>query len=156
MIAISDQNKNYLAPGRSIQLDTRGKKDYTSLYCQGDRMRILIVDDSHIIRDAIENWLKEFNLEIIGKTYNGKDAVEIVREARPELVTLDITMPEMDGLTALEKILETAPETKVIIISALSSKDIALCALRKGAISYIVKPFTEEELKEVFREVIGG
>jgi two-component system chemotaxis response regulator CheY len=119
-------------------------------------MRVLIVDDSHIIRDAIETWLVEFDLEVVGKTYNGKDAVEIVREKHPDIVTLDITMPEMDGLTALDKILEAAPNTKVIIISALSSKDVALTALRKGAVSYIVKPFTADELKEVFREVIEG
>jgi two-component system, chemotaxis family, chemotaxis protein CheY len=118
-------------------------------------MRILIVDDSQIIRDAIETWLSEFNLEIAGKTNNGRDAVEIVRTLKPELVTLDITMPEMDGLTALEKILEVAPTTKVIVISALASKDVALAALKKGALSYITKPFTEDELKEVFREVIG-
>jgi two-component system chemotaxis response regulator CheY len=118
-------------------------------------VKVLIVDDSHIIRDAIESWLSEFDLEIVGKTNNGKDAVELVREKRPEIVTLDITMPEMDGLTALEKILECEPQTKVIVISALSSKDVALTALRKGALSYVVKPFTEEELIEVFREVIG-
>ncbi len=118
-------------------------------------MRVLIVDDSLIIRDAIESWLEEFDLEIVGKTNNGRDAVETVREKKPEIVTLDITMPEMDGLTALDKILEAAPETKVIIISALSSKDVALTALRKGALSYIVKPFTADELREVFREVVG-
>jgi two-component system chemotaxis response regulator CheY len=118
-------------------------------------MRVLIVDDSHIILDAIENWLKEFRLEIVGKAFNGKDAVEIVKEKHPDIVTLDITMPEMDGLTALEKILEIAPGTKVIVISALSSRDIALSALRKGAVSYLVKPFTEEELKEVIKEAIG-
>jgi two-component system chemotaxis response regulator CheY len=118
-------------------------------------MRVLIVDDSHIVRDVIENVFIDLGFDIVGKTNNGRDAVSVVAEKRPELVTLDITMPEMDGLTALDRILGIAPETKVIVISALSSKEVALSALRKGAVSYIFKPFTRDELHEVLREVTG-
>jgi len=119
-------------------------------------MRVLIVDDSHIIREALGSWLKDLKLEIVGKTDNGREAVKLAQELHPDIVTMDITMPEMDGLTAMEKILAFAPHTKVIVISALSAREIALSAIKKGAASYLMKPFTRDELKEVFFEVLGG
>ena len=117
-------------------------------------MKVLIVDDSEIIREAIQFWIGKFNLEIVGQAENGKEAVELVKTLKPDIVTLDITMPEMDGLTAMDEILKVQPKTKILIISALAAKEVALSALKKGAASFIVKPFTKEELEEVFKEVM--
>ena len=117
-------------------------------------MKVLIVDDSLIIRNSIKNWLVDLDLEIIGTASNGKDAVKMVASEKPHIVTMDITMPEMDGLTALEEILKIAPNTNVIIVSALADKDTALAAIKKGAASFILKPFNKEELEEVFQEIM--
>lgn len=117
-------------------------------------MKVLIVDDSIIIRGALENWIGDLDLEIAGQAANGRQAVDMVAELNPDIVTLDISMPEMDGLTALEKILEIRPLTNVIIISALAGKETALKAIKKGAVSFLVKPFTKDELHEVFEEVL--
>ncbi|MBN1409408.1 MAG: response regulator [Spirochaetales bacterium] len=116
-------------------------------------MKVLIVDDSEIIREAISTWIKGSDIEIVGKAVNGQEAVEMVRQRKPDLVTLDITMPEMDGLTALEQIIKINPRVKVIIVSALAAKETALKAIKMGAVSYLVKPFTQAELREVFDEV---
>ncbi len=117
-------------------------------------MKVLIVDDSEIIREAIEEWISSMDVEIVGRAGDGKEAIEMVSKYMPDIVTLDITMPEMDGLTAMDEILKISPKIKIIIISALSAKETALSALKKGAASYVVKPFTKDELLEVFTEVM--
>jgi two-component system chemotaxis response regulator CheY len=117
-------------------------------------MRVLVVDDSEIIREAISTWIKRADIEIIGKAVNGKEAIAMFRDRKPDLVTLDITMPEMDGLTALSEMLKINPEAKVIIVSALAAKETALKAIKMGAASYLVKPFTKAELQEVLEEVM--
>ena len=117
-------------------------------------MKVLIVDDSLIIRNSIKNWLVDLDLEIIGTAANGKEAVKMVDSERPDIVTMDITMPEMDGLTALEEILKIAPDTNVIIVSALADRETALAAIKNGAASFILKPFNKEELEEVFQEIM--
>lgn len=118
-------------------------------------MKLLIVDDSEIIRDAIEEWLGKFNLEVVGRAGNGKDAIELFKSNHPDVVTLDITMPELDGLSALDEMLKINTKARIIIISALSAKEIALSALKKGAALFVNKPFTREELHEAFTEAIG-
>jgi two-component system, chemotaxis family, chemotaxis protein CheY len=119
-------------------------------------MKILIADDSEIIREAVGEWITKFKFEISGKAENGKQALEMFKKLNPDIVTLDITMPEMDGLTAMEEMLKIKKETKIIIISALAAKETALAAIKKGAVSYLVKPFTRQELEEVFEEILEG
>lgn len=117
-------------------------------------MNLLIVDDSEIIREAIEEWVKPLQLNIIGQAGNGREALELFNINLPDMVTLDITMPEMDGLSALDAMLKINPKAKIIIISALAAKEVALTAIKNGAASFLVKPFTREELEEVIREVM--
>jgi two-component system, chemotaxis family, chemotaxis protein CheY len=117
-------------------------------------VKVLIVDDSIIIRGAIENWLGDLDLEIVGRASNGKEAVELAGSLRPDIITMDITMPEMDGLTAIEHVLDIHPEARIIVVSALAGRETALTAIKKGAVSFLVKPFTKDELHEVFEEVM--
>ena len=119
-----------------------------------DKMRVLIVDDSSIIRNSIERDLKGYNVEVAGMAANGKEALEIFKEKKPNIVTLDITMPEIDGLTVLKKILELEPTTKVMIVTALSDKDTGLKAIELGAKSIVVKPYTSDKLKSTFKKLI--
>lgn len=119
-------------------------------------MKVLIVDDSEIIREAIEVWMEPLGHTVVGRAANGKEALDLFKIHTPDLVTLDITMPELDGLSAMGEMLAVNPNAKIIIISALAAKEIALSAIRKGATSYLVKPFTEEELQDVIREAMGA
>lgn len=117
-------------------------------------MKLLIADDSSMMRITIERYLKDYGVEIIGRATNGAEALKIVKEQKPELVTLDITMPEMDGIACLEEIMKVAPSTKVMIITALSDKYTGLEALKKGAREYLYKPVTPEDLKEAFDSLL--
>jgi two-component system chemotaxis response regulator CheY len=119
-----------------------------------EKIKVLIVDDSSIIRNSIEKDLKGYNIEVTGMAANGKEALEIFREKKPNVVTLDITMPEIDGLTVLEKMLKLEPATKVMIVTALSDKDTGLKAIQLGAKSIVVKPYTSDKLKSAFKKLI--
>lgn len=98
------------------------------------------------MRRAIEKSLARYNLEIVGTAGNGEEALDLVLRLKPDLVTLDITMPKMDGLTCLERIMATSPSTKVLVISALTDRATGLKALKKGASGFLGKPFTPEHL----------
>lgn len=117
-------------------------------------MKLLIVDDSSIMRRTIEKNLHDYDLEIIGMASNGNDALEIVRREKPDVITLDITMPEMDGITCLENIMKIHPEAKVMIITALSDKLTGLTALDKGARGFLYKPVNAEDLEKAFNKLL--
>ncbi len=117
-------------------------------------MKLLIVDDSNIIRRAIEFYLKEFNMEICGSVNNGEDAVRCYKEQKPDVVTMDITMPGMDGLAALEQIMDFDPSASVIVISALKDKGTGIKALSLGASGFLSKPFTPDQLKEEIEAIL--
>ncbi|MBD3225269.1 MAG: response regulator [Caldithrix sp.] len=121
-----------------------------------DKHKLLIVDDSSIIRKVIEKILITFNLEIVGTAADGAEALKLFKEKEPELVTLDITMPEIDGLTVLEEMLKINPQVKIMVVTALSDKPTGIRAIKLGAKSFVGKPFTEEKLKEAFRKMIGN
>lgn len=119
-------------------------------------MKLLIVDDSNIIRKAIQKYVAEFNLEIVGEAPDGRAALELYKEKRPDIVTMDITMPEMDGLETLVEMQKVDPAPRIIIITALKDRDTALEALQKGAAGFLGKPFTEVQLKEEITRIMGG
>ena len=118
-------------------------------------MKLLIVDDSEMMRFTIQEHLQDMDLEIVGEAENGVKALQILEEKQPDLVTLDITMPEMDGLECLEKMKEIKPDVRVMVITALSDKHTGLQALKKGAKEYLFKPITQESLKEAFEHLLN-
>lgn len=115
---------------------------------------LLIVDDSSVMRRTIEKNLKNYDLEIMGQAANGVEAVSMVRESKPDVITLDITMPEMDGLACLDEIMKIHPEAKVMIITALSDKLTGLTALDKGARGFMFKPVNSEDLAKSFDKLL--
>lgn len=117
-------------------------------------MRLLIVDDSSIMRRTIEKNLADYDLDIIGMASNGKEAVEMVKREKPDVITLDITMPEMDGITCLENIMQIHPQAKVMIITALSDKLTGLQALDKGARGFLYKPVSSNDLSRAFDKLL--
>jgi two-component system, chemotaxis family, chemotaxis protein CheY len=108
--------------------------------------RVLVVDDAAFMRKMVTDALTKGGHEVIGEAANGNEAVERFRELRPEVTTLDITMPEKDGLTALEEIIGLDPGARVIMCSALGQESKVLDSIKIGAKDFIVKPFKAERV----------
>lgn len=117
-------------------------------------VKLMIVDDSAIIRQAIQKHLKDFDIDVVGTAEDGKIALEIFEKTRPDIVTLDITMPEVDGLTVLEEMLKIDKDVKVMVVTALSDKSTGLKAIKLGAKSFLPKPFTPEKLRASFERLV--
>ena len=117
-------------------------------------MKLLIVDDSAIIRKSIQRYLKDYDINVVGEAGDGKKALELFKETEPDIVTMDLTMPEMDGMTCLEEMMKINDTISIIVITALRDELTALQALQKGAKSFVSKPFTPESLNKAFRQVI--
>jgi two-component system chemotaxis response regulator CheY len=116
--------------------------------------RILVVDDAMFIRHIIGDLLTQHGHEVVGEASNGIEAVAQYRELRPDVTTLDITMPELDGISALREILAEDPAAKVIMCSALKEKPKVLEALQAGARDYILKPVRPERVLEAVEKVL--
>ena len=116
---------------------------------------ILIVDDSRTMRKMLAGALTGQGYEIAGNAGNGVEALELLKTVKPDLITLDITMPEMDGLEALTKIKELYPDQKVLMVSAAGQKEKVLSALKAGAIDFIQKPFEQEVVVNTIKKVLG-
>ena len=119
-------------------------------------MKLLIVDDSALTRSRIARTLDDPKLsaiQLLGMAENGKEALMLFLQHMPELVTMDITMPEMDGVECMEKMIELHPDCNILIISALSDKATAIKALKKGARGFLCKPFSDEDLIAAFLEL---
>ncbi len=116
--------------------------------------KLLIVDDSNIIRNKIARALGEYGLEVIGKASNGKSAVEIFSATHPDIVTMDLTMPEMDGIECIRKIHAIDPRARILVVSALADKATAIQALKEGAQGFLCKPFTSEDLTDAIGELL--
>jgi len=116
---------------------------------------LLVVDDSLIMRKAIIKYLENFDVEIVGTANNGDKALDLFQQYRPDVVTLDITMPGLDGLNVLEEMIRINKAAKIIVITALSDKETGLKAINMGAKSYLSKPFSQKKLQEIFEKTIS-
>ncbi|MBI9099377.1 MAG: response regulator [Spirochaetaceae bacterium] len=123
----------------------------------GGAYRVLIVDDSMFVTKQISQILSSEGFEVIGTAADGVEGVEKYKELYPniDLVTMDITMPKMDGVTALEHIVEFDNDAKVVMVSALGKQDLVKKALLAGAKNYIVKPLDRKKVLERVVSVLG-
>ncbi len=117
--------------------------------------KVLIVDDASVVRLMIKKVLKEGDFEIVGEAANGVDALTKYKELRPDVVTMDITMPEADGIQATKDIVAFDEDAKVVIMSGIDQKEMLWKAIKAGASSYIVKPFENERVISTLNEVMG-
>ncbi len=123
-----------------------------------NKIRVLIVDDSPFIRVALRKLLSSAeDIEVIGEASNGKEAIRLAKELKPDIITLDINMPIMDGLTALTEIKKVCPECKVLMVSALTKEGAreTIEALNRGAVDFITKPTDYNELFAFKDEIIN-
>ena len=116
---------------------------------------ILICDDAAFMRMMIKDILTKNGYNIAGEAENGKVAVDKYVETKPDLVMMDITMPEMDGIQALKKIKETDPGATVIMCSAMGQQAMVIESIQSGAKDFIVKPFQQDRVLEAVRKVVG-
>lgn len=118
-------------------------------------MKLLIVDDSNIIRNKIARALADHGLEVSGFAANGEDALAQFARVRADVVTMDLTMPEMDGIECIGRLKALHPQVRILVVSALADKATAIRALKEGAQGFLPKPFTADELAEAIGELIG-
>lgn len=109
---------------------------------------VLIVDDSRTSRRVLKDILERAGYKIAGEAINGKEGVEMYEKLRPDIVTMDITMPEMDGIEALRTIKKEHPEAVIIMVTAAGQKDKMMEAVKIGAAEFVAKPFVEETVLE--------
>ncbi|RYU76126.1 response regulator [Hymenobacter persicinus] len=111
--------------------------------------RILIVDDSFYMRTMLKNMLTDAGYEVVGEAANGQQALEMASATKPDLITLDVILPDNTGLDVLKGIRQEQPDVKVVMCSAVGQEVIVNEALESGATAYIVKPFSEEKVLEI-------
>jgi len=117
--------------------------------------QVLITDDTAFMRMTLKNILEKNGYQVVGEAEDGQVAVDKYMELRPDLVTMDITMPRMDGITAIKKIMEADPKAKIVVCSAMGQKALVIEALNAGAKDFIVKPFQAERIIDAVQKVIG-
>ncbi len=116
--------------------------------------RLMIVDDSKLIRQRIAREYDADTFELIGTAENGADAIDLFEQSSPDVVTMDLTMPKLDGIDCIEQLISRDPSTKILVISALNDTSIGIEALEKGAMGFITKPFSGADLKAALKEII--
>lgn len=120
-----------------------------------ENVTFLVVDDAIFMRTVLKKMLTESEFNVIGEAGNGLQAIEMAKELQPDIVTLDITMPEMDGIEAIDKILEVSPNTKIIMCSAMGQHSKVVEAIKKGAKDFIVKPFEKTRVLQAIYNVMN-
>lgn len=118
-------------------------------------IRLMVVDDSNIIRSRIQRAYEGKNeFEIVGDAKNGIDAIAKVQKCKPQIMTMDLTMPGMDGISCIKKVMEYDDSIKILVVSALSDITTGLEAIEHGARGFLCKPFTDEELLKALDKVL--
>ena len=117
--------------------------------------RILIVDDAAFMRMMLKDIITKNGYEVAGEAENGLKAVELYKELKPDLVMMDITMPEMDGIQAVREIKKIDPQAKIIMCSAMGQQAMVIESIQAGARDFIVKPFQAERIVEAIKKGLG-
>lgn len=118
-------------------------------------MKALIVDDAVLARAMLKKIVEECGIQNIFEAQSGEEAIELYRNEKPDLVTMDVTMPGMDGITAIRKILEIDSGAIIVVCSALGQKEVVMDAIQAGAKHYIVKPFEDDKVVATLKAVLG-
>lgn len=117
--------------------------------------KILIVDDSRTSRKILKGILENAGYEVVGEATNGQEGYESYVELKPDIVTMDITMPVLDGIESLKKIKQEYPDAKVVMVTAAGQKTKMVEAVQNGANEFVSKPFEAEQLKSIIEKVMS-
>ena len=118
-------------------------------------VRVLVVDDAAFMRMMVKDILTKNGYEVVGEAENGMKALEKYQELKPDLVTMDITMPEMDGISAVKEIKKVDPNAKIVMCSAMGQQAMVIEAIRSGAADFIVKPFQPDRVLEALSKALS-
>lgn len=118
--------------------------------------RVLVTDDALFMRVMLKNILTQHGYEVAGEATNGREAVEMYKNLKPDLVTMDITMPEMDGISAVREIKKIDPDARIVMVTAMGQKNLVVEAIQAGAKDFIVKPFQPERVIESVQKLLGN
>ncbi len=122
---------------------------------KNEKKRILIVDDAAFTRNMLKNIISKIEqIEVIGEASNGVEAISLYKKLSPDLVTMDLVMPEKGGIEATEEILKINPKALIVVVSALGQEALVLEAAKKGAKDFIQKPFKSEQIIEVMDRIL--
>lgn len=120
------------------------------------QLKLMIIDDSNVIRGKISRALTRHNMHVVASASNGEEAVERFMPDKPDVVTMDLTMPRMDGLECIRKLKKIKPDIKILVVSALADKATAIQALKEGAQGFLCKPFSDDDLTDAMDELLTG
>ncbi|MBP1971209.1 two-component system chemotaxis response regulator CheY [Virgibacillus natechei] len=116
--------------------------------------KVLITDDAAFMRMQLKDILTKLGHEVVGEAGNGQEAIEKYQELEPDIITMDITMPEMNGVEAVKEIKQLNDDVKIIMCSAMGQQTMVLEAIQAGAKDFIVKPFTAERIEEAMKKAL--
>ncbi len=120
-------------------------------------IRVMLVDDHNVVRSGMATFLKAYDdLELVGEAKNGLEAVNLCRKKKPDVILMDLMMPEMDGIAATRAILAEYPEIKIIAMTSFEDEQLVQGVLAAGAISYLIKNVTSDELAKAIRDAVSG
>ena len=124
---------------------------------ESNPIRVMIVDDHDMVRRGLATFLRvKGDLELVGEASSGREALQVCEQARPDVILMDLVMPEMDGPTATRAIRERCPQVQVIALTSFQEKELVQAALQAGAISYLLKNVSVDELAEAIRAAHAG
>jgi len=122
-----------------------------------EKFKFVVVDDAIFMRSLLKRMLEEVDeYSVVGEGKNGYEAIELAKQHLPDVMTLDITMPEMDGLTAVKEILKISPKTRVIMVSAMGQQGIVVDTIKSGARDFIIKPFDRDRVLQSIKNVLDA
>ncbi len=120
-------------------------------------IRVMLVDDHNVVRSGLATFLKAYeDLELVAEAHNGLEAVQLYPESRPDVILMDLMMPEMDGITATRAIMADHPEARIIAMTSFEDEKLVQGVLAAGAISYLIKNVTSDELAKAIRDAVSG
>lgn len=120
-------------------------------------IRVMLVDDHNVVRSGLATFLRAYeDLELVAEAKNGREAVNLCREKKPDVILMDLMMPEMDGIAATRAILADSPEIKIIAMTSFEDEQLVQGVLAAGAISYLIKNVTSDELAKAIRDAASG
>jgi len=120
-------------------------------------IRVMLVDDHNVVRSGLATFMRAFDdLELVGEAKNGLEAIHLCHQKKPDVILMDLMMPEMDGISATEAILVDYPDIKIIAMTSFEDTELVKGVLAAGAISYLLKNVTADELAKAIREAVSG
>lgn len=116
----------------------------------------VIVDDAVFMRTIIKKMIEQVDgYTVLGEAANGREAIEAAKKYQPDIMTLDITMPEMDGIVAVPEILKESPQTRIIMVSAMGQQSMVIEAIKMGAKDFVIKPFEKSRVYQAIKNVLA-